>query len=74
MSDHGLELRAEPRIEINGIALAYAQSMAIRVAVSDLYTQVRDPEFAEELGPIAQEYEARLLEVLKIMGCVGEWA
>lgn len=66
--------RCEPFMEVNGFALTYAQSMAVRVAVIDLYTQVRDPEFAEELGPIAQGYEARLLEVLKIMQCVGQWS
>lgn len=63
----------EPFIRINGRELTAAQSMAVRVAVSDFHTQMRDPEFAEELGPIAQGYADRLLEVLKIMQCVGEW-
>jgi hypothetical protein len=59
----------EPRIEINGQPLSAAQAMAVRVAVTDFHMWQVAPgtENAEEMGPIAEGYYARLTEVLKLM-------
>jgi hypothetical protein len=58
---------AEPYIQIGDHVLTEAQAMAVRCAVTEFHTQVCDPEYARELGPIADGYKARLGEVLNIM-------
>lgn len=51
----------EADIVINGIALSHAQSMAVRVAVTDFLMCL--PERLVDLGPIGPLYQARLGEV-----------
>ena len=57
----------EPRITINGTALSAAQAMAVRVAVTNFHAEMSNPDFAAQVGPIAEGYAARLGEVLKLM-------
>jgi uncharacterized lipoprotein YajG len=61
----------EPAIIINGYRLTQAQSMAVRVAVSDLYAEACQDPYAlgkDELGiSITAAYKARSHEVLEIM-------
>lgn len=56
----------EPKIQIGNCVLTEAQAMAVRVAVSDFQMQVSE-EGKRDLGPIADAYNARLSEVIKIM-------
>lgn len=58
---------SEAAITINGIPLTSAQSMAVRVAVTQFHLECSDPEIREGLGPIADAYLDRLSEVLKVM-------
>lgn len=57
----------EPRIQIEGRALTEAQAMAVRVAVMTLYAEVRTEKGRRDIGPIADAYRDRLVEVLKLM-------
>jgi len=57
----------EPYIQIGDHVLTSAQAMAVRVAISDLYMQVSDEDYAKELGPIAEAYRMRLGEVLTVI-------
>ena len=62
---------SEPIIIINGYRLAPAQSLAVRVAVSDLYMEsCTDPHALgkDDLGiGLTAAYKARSREVLEIM-------
>lgn len=54
----------EPRIVINGLVLAPAHAMAVRVAVSSFR---QDREHLEELGDFGRLYDQRLAEVERVM-------
>lgn len=60
----------EPQISINGHVLTDAQAMAVRVAVSDFFMRGCDEEYAIELGPIAEGYKGRLVEILQYIGAL----
>ena len=61
----------EPAITINGHRLTQAQSLAVRVAVSDLYVEACDNPKSlgkDDLGiGLTAAYKARSREVLEIM-------
>lgn len=59
----------EADIVINGVPLTFAQSMALRVAVSNMLMELADPEseYAEDLGSIGPLCQARLSEVQDII-------
>lgn len=59
--------REEPIITVNGETLTKAQAAVVRVAVTDLFHAMNDPERRKELGPIATGYELRSREVLRLM-------
>lgn len=60
-------MHIEPKIQIGHHVLSEAQAIAVRVAVTDFFGQVSTDEGRAGLGPIADAYEARLGEVLKII-------
>lgn len=62
MSEH-----SEAKIQIGDCVLTEAQSITVRVAVTNFLMELDDSEFREGLGPIADAYAARLKEILKIM-------
>jgi hypothetical protein len=62
----------EPTITINGTTLTNAQAMAVRVAVSNFQMECAEPEFREGIGEIADAYQARLGEVVRLMLAHGE--
>ncbi|MBI2063277.1 MAG: hypothetical protein HYT61_03535 [Candidatus Yanofskybacteria bacterium] len=53
----------EATIMIGSTKLNEAQSMAIRVAVSNMLMELQEPGYCQELGEIAPLYKARLSEV-----------
>ena len=53
----------EAKITIGGIDLNNAQSMAVRVSISNMLMDLQDPEMREGLGDIGGLYENRLREV-----------
>jgi hypothetical protein len=53
----------EAKIVISDTELNNAQSMAVRVAVASMLTQLDNKEYRRELGDIAEGYRARLGEV-----------
>jgi hypothetical protein len=57
----------EATIRIGTADLTFAQSMSIRVAVSNMLLQLQDAEYRKSLGPVAEGYENRLHEVLKLL-------
>lgn len=57
----------EPKIQIYGHDLTAAQAMAVRVAVMSFQMECSSEEGRNDLGPIADAYNARLTEVLKLM-------
>lgn len=57
----------EADVTINGTKLNFAQSMTLRVALNDFLMTLSDPEYAEALGKIAEGYQARALEILRVM-------
>lgn len=57
----------EAKIQIGNYVLSEGQSIAVRVAVTNFLMELSDAEYRRELGPIAEAYEARLKEVIKIM-------
>lgn len=61
----------EAAITINGHVLTEGQSMALRVAVTDFYSQMQNPEAlgTDEHGlRMVEGYRARLYEVLRQIG------
>lgn len=60
----------EPVIVINGRHLTEAQAMAVRVAVTNMLTEMADPEAlgTDDLGrDITAAYHARLTEVISLI-------
>lgn len=55
--------KEEARIVIGQIELTQAQSLAVRVAVSNMLMDLKRPQFREEMGHIGLIYENRLEEV-----------
>jgi hypothetical protein len=59
-----LEDLFEPDVTINGQALTFSQSMALRVAVSTFRITLSDKQFRRGLGDqLARNYDERLREV-----------
>jgi hypothetical protein len=58
---------AEATITINGVELNSAQSMAIRVAVAGMLTELAEPAHRQKLGEIGPLYQARLGEVQELI-------
>lgn len=61
---------SEPSIIINGNTLTNAQAMAVRVAITDFYTDMADPKALgdDEHGiKMATAYHLRLDEVLRMI-------
>lgn len=56
-------MEKEATITIGNTRLNEAQSMAIRVAVSNMLMELKEPKYRQALGEIAPLYEARLSEV-----------
>lgn len=65
-----MNLPKEATITINGVTLSHAQAMSVRVAVTSFRFDLADPEQAELLGEIGKLYDARLIEVERLL--VGE--
>ena len=63
---------AEPQITINGQPLTEAQAIAVRIAVTDLLSQIglgEQPFGDDEVGAKMEAlHKERLTEVIKIMG------
>lgn len=57
----------EPDISINGTRLSEGQALSVRVAVEMFLIELSDPGFHEGLGPVANGYQARLLEARALM-------
>ena len=58
----------EADVRVNGTKLTTAQSLSLRVAVTNLITEiVTDTEFRASLGDVAQHYIDRLREVEVLM-------
>lgn len=57
----------EADIVINGVTLTYAQSMSVRVAVTDFRYDLADLEHRKQLGKIGDLYNDRLKEVEKLI-------
>ena len=58
----------EADVTINGTRLSFAESMALRVAVSSFRMQLNDPSIAIDLGrELAHNYDMRLAEIEKMM-------
>lgn len=57
----------EADIVINSVRLTFAQSMALRVAVTSFLVDLDDPERMADLGEIGPLYQARLGEVQDII-------
>lgn len=57
----------EASITINGVALTFAESMTVRVALGSFAMYVSDPDTVEALGPIANAYRERLDSVTRIL-------
>jgi hypothetical protein len=62
-----MEQRKEATIVINGVTLNDAQSMSVRVAVTNFLWDLHDPEHRKALGKIGDSYQARLHEVEQII-------
>jgi hypothetical protein len=58
---------AEPKIQIGDWVLSEAQVMSVRVAIQSFQMECVSEEGKENLGPIADAYNARLCEVIRIM-------
>jgi len=60
----------EADITINGIKLTFGQAMSLRVAITDFYSQMEEPDAlgGDEHGlKMAQGYHDRLKEVLALI-------
>jgi hypothetical protein len=57
----------EADIIINGVRLTNAQSITVRVAVTDFQEQLADEEHFRLLGPIGPAYRARVSEILRLI-------
>jgi hypothetical protein len=58
----------EPDIIVNGRALSFAESMAVRVAVSSMRISLSDPAFRSGVGePLAGNYDRHLARVEQTM-------
>ena len=58
----------EPEIVINGHALTFGESMAVRVAVSTFRIQLASPAFSKGVGqPLASNYDHHLANVEALM-------
>jgi len=62
-----MEQCKEATITINGVTLAYAQSMSVRVAITSFLWDLHDAEHLKALGRIGELYQARLREVEQIL-------
>lgn len=63
-------MKEEPVVIVNGVTLTLGQAMALRVAVSDFYTQMGEPNALgdDEHGlAMAAAYRAQLALVLRLM-------
>jgi hypothetical protein len=57
----------EPKIQIGDHVLTEAQAIAMRVAVTDLFSHLQDVDFSTSLGAIGPLYCERLGEILSII-------
>ena len=57
----------EAAVAINGITLSEAQAAALRVAVTSFRMELEDPRRRKALGPIGVLYDARLLEIERLL-------
>lgn len=57
----------EATITVNGVELSFAESLAVRVAVTSFRMQVNDTETKELLGPVSQGYDNQLAHVEELM-------
>jgi hypothetical protein len=55
--------RTEAQVIINGVELSEAGAAVLRVAVHHFLVDLSDPAYRQDLGPIADAYEARLREL-----------
>ena len=58
----------EAQITINGTALTNAQSMAVRVAITNFLMELHDDRTLADLGAIGIAYHQRLNEVIRMIG------
>ena len=62
---------SEPTIVINGIQMADAHAMTLRVAITDFHSRLTTAgELKEVLGELGVAYAQRCEEVLKAMGVI----
>ena len=57
----------EAHVIINGVVLDYGQSMALRVAVAMMQSELENAQRVAALGPIGPLYKRRLNEIMGIM-------
>jgi hypothetical protein len=67
MKDPGGSGNIEASITVNGVALTFAESMTMRVALGSFLMYVSDPETAGKLGPIADGYREQLQSISRIL-------
>jgi len=53
----------EATIVINGRTLTFAESMTLRVAISNFLLMLGDQEFRNALGPIGEHYDHHLTQI-----------
>lgn len=58
---------SEPSITVNGVQLTMAQAMTLRVAVASWLMELSSAHEMELLGDIGPLYQARLVEIQKLM-------
>lgn len=67
LKDPGGSGMIEASITINGVALTFAESMTVRVALGSFLMYVNDEKTAKDLGPIADGYRRQLESVSRIL-------
>lgn len=64
-----MNLEPEPLVSINGVQLTSAQTVALRVAVSNYLTDLQDTDLGDDPHgkAVTKLYLARLQEVIELM-------
>jgi hypothetical protein len=57
----------EARMSVSGADLTSAQSMAVRVAISNMLLELSDPDYLKRMGRIGELYVQRLSEVQSLI-------
>ena len=60
-------MNKEAKIVIGNVELNESQSMAVRVAIASTLLDLANNEYRHDLGEIAELYQARLVEVQRLI-------